>query len=168
MAVRVHANRPSPNSRRVSEPDRPDFSWPQTQNFTPRVVRESNAEPAFSDTPPIVMIRLFPMTSSDSETLPLLLLIAFRHTIDEADVEAAFERIRAIAGGKLDVAAFHEALASGLRDRLIREPVRLEAGSLQCHWHLELTPEGVEAVRALLRERGTTADQLLGQTTLQI
>ena len=91
----------------------------------------------------------------------VLLLIAFRHSIIEPNVESAFERIQALAGRPLDPAAFHDALASCQHDGLIREPVRLPEGSLQCHWHLELTPNGVETVRALLRERGMTADQLL-------
>ena len=34
-------------------------------------------------------------------------------------------------------------LLSALRDGLIREPIRLPEGALQCHWHLELTPKGV-------------------------
>jgi hypothetical protein len=91
----------------------------------------------------------------------ILLLIAFRHSIIEPNVEIAFERIQAIIGKSADAAAFHAALASCQRDGLIREPVRLPEGSLQCHWHLELTPKGVEAVRALLRERAMTAEQLL-------
>lgn len=90
-----------------------------------------------------------------------LLLIAFRHSITEPDVEAGFERVQAIFGKPLDDAAFRDALASCLRDGLLREPVRLPKGSLQCHWRLELTPKGVEAVRNLLRESAMTADQLL-------
>jgi hypothetical protein len=91
----------------------------------------------------------------------LLLLIAFRRSITEANVQAGFERIRVIVGKPLEYTAFHNALASCLRDGLIREPVRLPEGSLQCHWQLELTPKGIEAARALLDERGMTADQLL-------
>jgi hypothetical protein len=94
------------------------------------------------------------------KTIYALLLIAFRHSITEPNIEAAFGRIQEIAEGKLDPAACHDALASCLREGLIREPVRLPEGSLQCHWHLELTPKGVEVVRALLREHAMTADQL--------
>ncbi len=90
-----------------------------------------------------------------------LLLIAFRHSITEPNVEAGFARIQEIAGEKLDTSAFHDALASCLREGLIHEPVRLPEGSLQCHWHLELAPKGVEAVRALLHERAMSADQFL-------
>jgi hypothetical protein len=96
-----------------------------------------------------------------------LLLIAFRHSISEPNVEAGFARIQGIVGGKLDPAAFHDALASCLREGLLREPVRLPEGSLQCHWHLELTPKGVEAVRTLLREHGVSADELLDQMRQQ-
>ena len=96
-----------------------------------------------------------------SHAADILLLIAFRHSITEPNVEAGFEQVQAIAGRKLDPSAFYGALVLCLSDGLIREPVRLPEGSLQCHWHLELTPNGVEAVRALLRERAMTADQLL-------
>jgi hypothetical protein len=91
----------------------------------------------------------------------LLLLIAFRHSITEANVEAGFERVQAIFGKPLDYDAFRQALDPCLRDGQIKEPVRLPEGSLQCHWHLELTAEGVEAVRTVLRERAMSADQLL-------
>jgi hypothetical protein len=37
-----------------------------------------------------------------------------------------------------------------LHERLIQEPIRLPEGALQCHWHLELTPKGVQVARALL------------------
>ena len=99
------------------------------------------------------------MDARDASTL--LPLIAFRHSIIEPNVEAGFERVQAIFGKPLEAAAFHDALASCLRDALLREPVRLPEGSLQCHWHLELTPKGVETVRNMLRERAMTADQLL-------
>jgi hypothetical protein len=44
---------------------------------------------------------------------------------------------------------FRDAVAACQRDGLIREPVRLPEGTLQCHWHLELTPKGVAAARGL-------------------
>jgi len=94
-------------------------------------------------------------------TFALLLLIAFRHSIVEPNVETGFERVQAIFGRRLDFDAFRQALDVCLREGHIREPVRLPEGSLQCHWHLELTPKGVEAVRIMLRERGMNADQLL-------
>jgi hypothetical protein len=99
--------------------------------------------------------------SGQHNAADLLLLIAFRHSITEPNVEAGFERISVIAGGKLDSNLFHDALTACLRDGLIREPVRLPESALQCHWQLELTPKGVDAVRAMTRADATTADQLL-------
>ena len=68
----------------------------------------------------------------------LLLTTAFRHRISEPNIEAGFERFRSVA------------VAACLREGLIREPIRLPEGALQCHWHLELTPAGVHAARRLL------------------
>ncbi|MBN9564100.1 MAG: hypothetical protein J0H14_25735 [Alphaproteobacteria bacterium] len=78
-----------------------------------------------------------------------LLVIAFRHSINEPNIEAGFERLRGLAGGSLQYDAFRDALDACLREGLIREPVRLPEGALQCHWRLELTPAGVAAARAL-------------------
>jgi hypothetical protein len=77
----------------------------------------------------------------------LLLTAALRHRINEPNIEAGFERFRAIAGGSVDYQAFCDAVATCVREGLVREPVRLPEGALQCHWHLELTPKGVEAAR---------------------
>ncbi|MBO0710959.1 MAG: hypothetical protein J2P47_06740 [Acetobacteraceae bacterium] len=78
-----------------------------------------------------------------------LLLIAFRHTIAEPDLEAGYARVRALAGGDLAYDAFRDALDACLRDGLIRDPVRLPEGALCCHWRLELTPAGVDAARGV-------------------
>ncbi len=78
----------------------------------------------------------------------VLLGVAFRNTVSEPNVEAGFERVRDLAGVPLDARAFHAALAECVRDGLVREPVRLPEGALQCHWRLELTPAGVAAARA--------------------
>ncbi len=80
----------------------------------------------------------------------MLLTTALRHTINEANIEAGFERFRSIAGDALHYGMFCDAVATCLRDGLIREPIRLPEGALQCHWHLELTSKGVEAARQLL------------------
>jgi hypothetical protein len=82
----------------------------------------------------------------------LLLTTAFRHRINEPNIEAGFERFTALIGEKVAYAAFCEAVADCLRDRLIREPIRLPEGALQCHWRLELTSDGVETARALVDE----------------
>jgi hypothetical protein len=80
----------------------------------------------------------------------LLLTTAFRNVINEPNIEAGFQRFSALTDNGVDFAAFSDALAACLRDGLIREPVRLPEGALQCHWHLELTPKGVAAARAAL------------------
>ena len=80
-----------------------------------------------------------------------VLATAFHHTINEPNIEAGFDRVRALAGEPVDYQAFCDAVAACLREGLIREPVRLPEGALQCHWHLELTPKGVEAARTFIR-----------------
>jgi hypothetical protein len=40
-------------------------------------------------------------------------------------------------------------VAALLAEGLIREPLRLEDGSLHCRWRLELTPTGRDAARRL-------------------
>ena len=77
----------------------------------------------------------------------LLLTTAFRHVINEPNIEAGYERFAALTGGAIAECTFRDAVATCLRERLIREPIRLPEGALQCHWHLELTPEGVAAAR---------------------
>jgi hypothetical protein len=83
----------------------------------------------------------------------MLLSMALRHTINEANIEAGFERFQSIAGEVFHYGTFCDAVAACLREGLIREPVRLPEGALQCHWHLELTPKGVAAARALAERR---------------
>ncbi|HEX5326646.1 MAG TPA: hypothetical protein VFW75_08265, partial [Acetobacteraceae bacterium] len=68
----------------------------------------------------------------------------------EPNVEAGFERFQAITGGALLYDAFRDAVDACLREGLIREPIRLPEGALQCHWHLELTAAGAAAARRLL------------------
>jgi hypothetical protein len=84
----------------------------------------------------------------------LLLTTAFRHRINEPNIEAGFEQFIGLAGQNVTYDAFCEAVSACLRDGLIREPIRLPEGALQCHWHLELTPDGVEAARRVI-DRGT-------------
>jgi hypothetical protein len=84
------------------------------------------------------------------DTKSLLLITAFRHIIHEPNIEAAHARFQAIAGGPVEYEAFRDAVGAALHERLIREPIRLPEGALQCHWHLELTPKGAQMARALL------------------
>jgi hypothetical protein len=88
------------------------------------------------------------------DVIALLLTTAFRHRINEPNIEAGFERFRELTGESVSYEAFCDAVASCLRDRLIREPIRLPEGALQCHWHLELTPTGVVAARSMIGVSG--------------
>jgi hypothetical protein len=83
----------------------------------------------------------------------LLLITAFRHRIDEPNVDEAFAQFAALIGEPVAYQAFCDAVANNLRDGLIREPIRLPEGALQCHWHLQLTPAGVAAARRLLSDQ---------------
>jgi hypothetical protein len=84
----------------------------------------------------------------------LLLTVGFRHVINEPNIEAAYERFTALTNAEVDQTAFRNAIAISLRDGLIHGPIRLPEGALQCHWHLELTPKGIAAVRALPQTAG--------------
>ena len=84
------------------------------------------------------------------EACELLLATAFGNVINEPNIEAGFQRFAALTGSGIDFGAFACAVAACLSDGLIREPVRLPEGALQCHWHLQLTPKGVAAARAAL------------------
>jgi hypothetical protein len=80
----------------------------------------------------------------------LLLRTAFRHRINQPNIEAGFEQFDALTDHAITYDVFCEVVAACLRDGLIREPIRLPEGALQCHWHLELTPAGVEAARGII------------------
>jgi hypothetical protein len=83
----------------------------------------------------------------------LLLRTALRHVISEPNIETGFERFQALVRRPIDFCSFGDAVAECLREGLIHEPIRLPEGALQCHWHLELTPNGVEVARRLLDSR---------------
>ncbi len=83
------------------------------------------------------------------DAVQLLLTTALTHRIDEPNIEAGFERFSALTGSSVGYGAFCDAVAACVRDKLVREPVRLPEGALQCHWHLELTPAGVGAARTM-------------------
>ena len=81
--------------------------------------------------------------------LATLLRVGFRHAVSAPNAEAACEQVQALADQPLGASDFHDAVAEALRRGLIREPLRIPDGALQCHWRLELTPGGVAAARAL-------------------
>lgn len=105
--------------------------------------------------------------SGDLTTLAAAILAAaFRFSIREPNIESGFEGFVARTGHPVTYEAFCDAVAACLRDGLIREPIRLPEGALQCHWHLELTPKGVAAARALPRDIGGGAPLDEGTGTL--
>ena len=79
----------------------------------------------------------------------LILRTAFRHRIKESDSAAGQARFEAIVGQTVGGGEFGPAIGRLLTAGLIYDPVRLPAGALQCHWCLELTPEGVAMVNAM-------------------
>ncbi len=81
------------------------------------------------------------------DAIAALLAVAFRHVINEPNIEAGYERFWTLSGGALDEDTFRLVITEALRRGLIREPIRLPEGALQCHWHLELTEQGVAAAR---------------------
>lgn len=87
---------------------------------------------------------------SEDNARHALLRVAFRNPVSEANIEAGYERFATLTGGTIEYPEFCDAVAACLREGLIREPIRLPEGALQCHWHLELTPKGVAAARELL------------------
>ena len=88
----------------------------------------------------------------------LLLRTAFENFIAEANAEAGFARIQELNGQAVSDEALHEALADCLRDGLIREPVRLPAGALHCHWRLELTARGLLQTHGALADKGSLSN----------
>ena len=89
-------------------------------------------------------------SASGESVAAALLRAGFRHRVMEVNVEAGFERFAQLMDGALDEAGFHAAIKSLLARGLIRDPIRLPEGALQCHWHFELTPAGVTAARRVI------------------
>jgi len=85
------------------------------------------------------------MSDYEQNNVSMLITVGFRHVIKEPNLEAGYERFAALTGSALTYDVFCGTVAACLRDGLIREPIRLPEGALQCHWHLELTPKGVAA-----------------------
>jgi hypothetical protein len=78
-----------------------------------------------------------------------LVSTALRHSIDEANVEAGFERFEAITGRVIGFQEFRDTVDACLRESLIKEPIRLSERALQCRWRLELTPHGIAVARLI-------------------
>ena len=84
-----------------------------------------------------------------SSARDVLLAVAFRHAVRAPNAEEGFEQVQRVAGVALDYPTFQEAITACVREGLLRDPVCLPEGALQCHWRLELTPTGVAAARAI-------------------
>jgi hypothetical protein len=98
--------------------------------------------------------------SSDLDASPLLgplLLVILRQRITAPDSDAGLANLAASTDRDASVDDWRMAVADALAARYIHDPVRLLAGALQCHWHLELTPKGVETARRLQSAKGGVA-----------
>ena len=92
------------------------------------------------------------LSATGRDAVQLLLSVGLRHIVDEPNAESGFARLRELAGSSLDDAALAQAVSVCVSAGLIREPVRLPEGALQCHWRLELTPRGLAAARDQLEQ----------------
>jgi hypothetical protein len=92
--------------------------------------------------------------SPDLDASPLLealLRVIFRQSITAPDSDAGLVQLAASVDREASVDDWRMVLADALAAGYVHDPVRLPAGALQCHWHLELTPKGVETTRRWLR-----------------
>ena len=85
------------------------------------------------------------------EVQSALLTTAFHNIISAPTIEAGYDHFRSISGIAATFQEFCDAVVDCLREGLIHEPIRLPEGALQCHWHLELTPDGIEIARSIVR-----------------
>lgn len=86
---------------------------------------------------------------ADAEVLATAVLrAAFRHRLIAPDADTGLGLLAEAAGCAASPEAWRGAVAAAVAGGLLYDPVRLPEGALQCHWHLELTPKGVAAVRA--------------------
>ncbi|MBS0644821.1 MAG: hypothetical protein U1E70_04085 [Acetobacteraceae bacterium] len=81
-----------------------------------------------------------------------VLLVAFHHRLTAPDADTGISLLAEAAGRSASPEAWRNAVAGAVFDGLLHDPVRLPEGALQCHWHLELTPKGVAAVRGLRKD----------------
>ncbi len=95
-----------------------------------------------------------------TDPVAAILAAALRHVINEANIEAGYDRFRALSADALDADGFRTGIAECLRRGLIREPIRLPEGALHCHWCLELTPAGRAAAGAAAARSGAAPIEL--------
>jgi hypothetical protein len=82
-----------------------------------------------------------------TDLIHVVLSAAFHGRFVAPDADSGIALLAAATGHHATLAEWHEAVARCVRDGTLHDPVRLSEGSLQCHWRLELTPQGVAAVR---------------------
>lgn len=75
--------------------------------------------------------------------IALHLTAAFSHRISTTHIEDGFERFHTLIARPIIYEAFCSAIAEGIRESLIEEPVRLPEGALRRHRRLDLTPKGL-------------------------
>ena len=81
------------------------------------------------------------------DTGRLLLRVGLSQFVSAPNAELAQAELERLTGQP--ITDFAEAIATLLRENLIRDPIRLEDQALQCHWRLELTQAGVIRARTL-------------------
>ncbi len=97
--------------------------------------------------------------TGDGKPAPLLdglVLHVFRDRITAPNIDAGIELLTARAACQASAEEWRTAVADALEAGYLHDPIRLPEGALQCHWHLELTPLGVEHARRL-RQGGAAA-----------
>jgi hypothetical protein len=65
-------------------------------------------------------------------------LAAAQTGVDADTAEEGFAEIRTLTSMTFSDAELAEAVAAAVREGLVRDPVRLLAGALQCRWQLKL------------------------------
>jgi hypothetical protein len=91
-----------------------------------------------------------------------ILLVAFRYRIEASDSALGFQRFQEILRQEIDESDFCLALGQAIAMGHVFDPVRLPTGALQCHWCLEVTPSGADAVRALIQAKRIDPRDLFG------
>lgn len=76
-------------------------------------------------------------------------MVIFRQRITAPDSDSGLVQLAASSDREASVDDWRMAVADALARGYVHDPVRLPAGALQCHWHLELTPKGAETARRL-------------------
>ena len=87
-----------------------------------------------------------------------VLLAAFGNGLVAPDAETGIAELAACVNRAASPADWQATVAKAVADGLIYDPVRLLPGALQCHWRLELTPEGFAEAARLHAARSGSAD----------